>query len=731
MKNILAVYVALLSSGLYAASITNVEQVGTQTSYKIIFKNAGVQPTAFATTEPKNAIVLDFPNTKSSLKSREVKVATSGIYTVDVMEAGGRTRAVINLAFPMVYNVAVQGQDVVVSVDTSGISAAQPKKMPSQMSPDNMHKQVLGLSPTFRQGTDRKEERGIFTFNLPSEQTSVVVNNNNNQIVADIRGYKIENSEQKRLDVNDYKTPVNSVDIKRTSSGTRITLNMGKNDYEFITYQSGKTYTIEVVKPTVEDLDRKQLAEIGTFNQYKEYKGEPLSLNFQDIEVRAVLQIIAEFTGNNIVVNDNVVGNITLRLNNVPWDEALDIILKTKGLDKRINKSADGKGTVIYIATAEQLANDEIKALEMIEERNNKIQPKTEMVQVKYADANSILQVIERSRQVNGATGSTVATDSILSAKGKVTVDPRTNTLIISDIPDKLEAARKLIAKLDEPVRQVLIDSRIVTTNDDFERSFGMNIGRPDSGNVKNGGYSYVNDRSYQRYQGPSLVPIGSTTNKPSTDSLDVVKRLGVNLTASSGGLQLTSAILSGDFLVGMELNALQREGRAEVVSNPRVVTQDGVNANIMSGQALPNQTTDKDGLRTITYVDATVSLDVKPRITPDNMINMELSITNDAAGAADVNAAGDRTYPINKNQLKTSVLVDNGETLVLGGFYQHTQTNSTAKTPVLGDIPILGNAFKTRSRDFKKKEMLIFITPKIVDKRLVEYDKLSNLRGK
>lgn len=729
MKNILAVYIALLSSGLYAASITNVEQVGDQTSYKIIFKNAGVQPTAFATTEPKNAIVLDFPNTKSSLKSREVKVATSGIYTVDVMEAGGRTRAVINLAFPMVYNVAVQGQDVVVSVDTSGISAAQPKKMPTQMSPDNMHKQVLGLSPTFRQGTDRKEERGIFTFNLPSEQTSVVVNNNKNEIVADIRGYKIENSEQKRLDVNDYKTPVNSVDIKRTSNGTRITLNMGKNDYEFITYQSGKTYTIEVVKPTVEDLDRKQLAEIGTFNQYKEYKGEPLSLNFQDIEVRAVLQIIAEFTGNNIVVNDNVVGNITLRLNNVPWDEALDIILKTKGLDKRINKSADGKGTVIYIATAEQLASDEIKALELIEERNNKIQPQTEMIQVKYADANSILQVIERSRQSSG-TNNTAATDSILSPKGKVTVDPRTNTLIISDIPDKLEAARKLIAKLDEPVRQVLIDSRIVTTNDDFERSFGMNITRPKS-NISNGDYGYVNDRSYQRYQGPSLVPIGGTANKPSTDSLDVVKRLGVNLTASSGGLQLTSAILSGDFLVGMELNALQREGRAEVVSNPRVVTQDGVNATIMSGQALPNQTTDKDGLRTVSYVDATVSLDVKPRITPDNMINMELSITNDAAGSADVNAAGDRTYPINKNQLKTSVLVDNGETLVLGGFYQHTQTNSTAKTPVLGDIPILGNAFKTRSRDFKKKEMLIFITPKIVDKRLVEYDKLSNLRGK
>lgn len=730
MKNILAVYIALLSSGLYAASITNVEQVGDQTSYKIIFKNAGVQPTAFATTEPKNAIVLDFPNTKSSLKSREVKVATSGIYTVDVMEAGGRTRAVINLAFPMVYNVAVQGQDVVVSVDTSGISAARPKKMPSQMSPDNMHKQVLGLSPTFRQGTDRKEERGIFTFNLPSEQTSVVVNNSNDQIIADIRGYKIENSEQKRLDVNDYKTPVNSVDIKRTSNGTRITLNMGKNEFEFITYQSGKTYTIEVVKPTVEDLDRKQLAEIGTFNQYKEYKGEPLSLNFQDIEVRAVLQIIAEFTGNNIVVNDNVVGNITLRLNNVPWDEALDIILKTKGLDKRINKSADGKGSVIYIATAEQLASDEIKALELIEERNNKIQPKTEMMQVKYADANSILQVIERSRQSSGANGNTVSTDSILSPKGKVTVDPRTNTLIISDIPDRLEAARKLIAKLDEPVRQVLIDSRIVTTNDDFERSFGMNITRPKS-NISNGDYGYVNDRSYQRYQGPSLVPIGGTANKPSTDSLDVVKRLGVNLTASSGGLQLTSAILSGDFLVGMELNALQREGRAEVVSNPRVVTQDGVNATIMSGQALPNQTTDKDGLRTVTYVDATVSLDVKPRITPDNMINMELSITNDAAGTADVNAAGDRTYPINKNQLKTSVLVDNGETLVLGGFYQHTQTNSTAKTPVLGDIPILGNAFKTRSRDFKKKEMLIFITPKIVDKRLVEYDKLSNLRGK
>ena len=729
LKYLITAYIALASSGIYAATISKVEHVAGTGSYKIIFKNASIMPSnTFAVTQPNNAIVLDFPNTKSGLKERQVPVANAGINSVDVIESNNRTRAVVNLAFPMVYKVGLQGKDVVVSVDTSGISAAVPKNAPSQISPDKTRKQVIGLSPTFRRGPNQKENRAVFSFNLPSDQTSVVVSNNNNSITADIRGYRIENSEQKRLEVNDFGTPVNSIDIRRGTNGSRITLNMGKgNEYEFITYQTGKVYTIEVVRPTQEDIDKKQLAEVGTFNQYKQYKGEPLSLNFQDIEVRAVLQIIAEFTGNNIVVNDNVVGNITLRLDNVPWDEALDIILKTKGLDKRINKSADGKNNVIYIATAEQLRKDELDALKTIEEKNNITQTQTEMIQVKYADANGILQVLERSRQAPGNTGGPVSSDSILSARGKVTLDPRSNTLIISDIPSKLEMARKLIAKLDEPVRQVLIDSRIVTTNDDFERSLGMNITRP-SKSIDNDSYQYVNNRDYTPYSAPALVPVGG--QNPAARA-DISKRLGVNMTSLSGALQLNTAILSGDFLVGAELNALQREGRAEVVSSPRVVTQDGVKANILSGQALPNQTTDGDGKRTVNYVDATVSLDVKPRITPDNMINMELNITNDAAGTADVNVAGDKTYPINKNQMNTSVLVDNGETLVLGGFYQHTQTNSNAKTPILGDIPIIGNAFKTKSQEFKKKEMLIFITPKIMDKRLVEYDKLSNLRSK
>lgn len=724
MKYMIGTCVALLSSSLYAASITNIEKVGNVAgSYQLVFKNAGVLPRSFNTAEPSAAIILDFPNTTSGIPGKEVPVATSGIYDVDIHQGGGRTRAVINLAFPMTYDVSMRGKDVVVSINTSQVTAAPAPQIKPAVQP--ITPVAKGLSPAFRKGQGNK--KGVLVFQLPSEKTVVNVSNQGNNIVADIGGIKLSAGEQKRLDVTDYSTPVNYVDIKRSGSGARISLNMGKNDYEFITYQSGLTYTIEVDEPQAKDSVKEQMSVIDGLTEYKEYRGEPLSLNFQDIEVRAVLQIIAEFTGNNIAVSDEVTGNITLRLDNVPWDQALDIILKTKRLGKRVNNG------VIYVGLADRLDNDEIVALEAIRKKSENTPPKSETIQLRYAKAKDMMDLIEKSRSVNGANGLNEANDGILSPKGRVTIDERTNTLVISDIPIKLQAVRELINKLDEPVRQVLVDARIVLTTDNFNHEFGVgfrggnahNNGRMTSSGFSDNASGYTNNTDYARTNPAALVGAGAVVP---TVTGNVNRRLGVNLGAVDSVAQLGLSILSGDFLIGLELAALQTEGKIEVVSSPRVVTQDGINATIMSGQALPRKAATADSV-SIDYVDAVLSLDVTPRITPDSMINLDLKITNDDKGDT-VFLDGEEFFSINKNQLKTSALVDNGETLVLGGFYKQTQTAGISKTPILSSIPIIGEAFKKNTKSFRKDELLIFVTPRIVDKRLVEYDKFSNLRN-
>lgn len=731
MKHVLGGCIALICSSLYAANITGIQQANASGSYQLIFKDAGVLPKAFNTSEPNAAIVLDFAQTTSGMVEREVVVAQSGIYDVDIHEGNDRTRAVINLAFPMAYNISMSGKDVVVSINTSNVRATpvQPKVEAAPKSTA-----LAGLMPTFRighQDSNKNGNKGIFTFNLPSEKTVVNIRNEGTTIIADIAGYKVNQSEQKRLDVTDYATPVKFIDIKRTSKGSRISLSL-KDDYEFITYQNGTVYAIEVAKPEEKDATKEQLKGIDAFTEHKDYRGEPISLNFQDIEVRAVLQIIAEFTDRNIVVSDDVSGNITLRLDKVPWDQALDIILKTKDLGKRVN------GNVIYIGPESRLNKAELDALVAIEERSSKTPPRTELMQIKYADADEIRNIIEQSRTLlNGQDISNG--DAILSPRGRVTVDKRTNTLIVSDIPLKLKMVRELVTSLDEPVRQVLVDARLVKTTDNFERELGVrfsNVAR--NGSHMDGGLStssfgetssgYQNNKDYKPYNAPALTTVNGGGNGTYTYP-DVYNRLGVNIGGVGSAAQMGLAILSGDFLIGLELAAMQTEGKVEILSSPRVVTQDGAEAIIKTGQGVP-YTTVQDGTPTTQEKEVTLSLTVKPRITPDNMVNMELKITDDSINRTVQGYGGGTDFVLDKNELKTDVLVDSGETLVLGGFYKQRQIQDTKKVPVLGDIPLVGNAFKTNVRQFNKDEMLIFITPRIIDKRLMQNDKFSNLRA-
>ena len=744
MKHIITGSLLLLSSGLYAASISGVEHGSAAGGYQLVFKNAGVKPAAFNTD---SSIVLDFPNTISSMKSRGVDVASNGIYNVDVIPGQGRTRAVINLSSPMNYNVSLQGQDVIVSVTPGakgamkapvGKAAAPAAGFRGAVNPQMVNvgkgtatigkgvNTVGALSPEFKRTSNG---RAAFTFNLPSPDTVVNIRKDGNKVVADVRGITIANSEQKRLDVTDYNTPVSYAEIKKGNGGATVSLNMAGNPFEFVSYQSGSTYTIEIMKPAQSTQDRKVQEMLG-FGSGKHYKGEPLSLNFQDIEVRAVLQIIAEFTRNNIVVSDGVTGNITLRLDNVPWDQALDIIMKTKGLDKRQS------GDVIYVATLEELRTSELTILRTLEEKKQLTPTRIDRIQVQFARATDLKKLIDEAKNnVRSTTANGLSTnvDSILSEKGSVSVDERTNTLIVNDIPEKIQAVRDLVAELDKPVKQVLIDSRIVLTEDNYARDLGARFG-----------VSFINRTS------DKLITGSGTSNASTSLAVDVVNgtrpltipdlssRLGVNMPVI-GGTAGTPAnyglsILSGDFLVDLELSALQTEGRVEIVSSPRVVTQDGAQAEIWSGTEVPIVTRDEstNGSRSTTLetVTAALRLNVTPRIAPNNMVDMELNINNDELGN-NVSVAGQTSFTKNTSGVKTNVLVDNGETIVLGGVYKQRQTAKTDKVPLLGDIPVIGNAFKKNTREFKKNEMLIFVTPRIVDKQLVENDKFSSLRDR
>ena len=740
MKHIITGSLLLLSSGLYAASISGVEHGSAAGGYQLVFKNAGVKPAAFNTD---SSIVLDFPNTTSSMKSRGVDVASNGIYNVDVIPGQGRTRAVINLSSPMNYNVSLQGQDVIVSVTPGakgamkapvGKAAAPAAGFRGAVSPQMVNvgkgtatigkgvNTVGALSPEFKKTSNGK---AALTFNLPSPDTVVNIRKDGNKVVADVRGITIANSEQKRLDVTDYNTPVSYAEIKKGNGGATVSLNMAGNPFEFVSYQSGNVYTIEIMKPAQNEQERK-VQELLGFGSGKHYKGEPLSLNFQDIEVRAVLQIIAEFTRNNIVVSDGVTGNITLRLDNVPWDQALDIILKTKGLDKRQS------GDVIYVATLDELRNSELSVLKTLKDKADLTPTRIDRIQVQFARATDLKKLIDDAKnntKSSGNGGISNNVDSIISERGSVSVDERTNTLIVNDIPEKIQAVRELVAELDKPVKQVLIDSRIVLTEDNYARDLGARFG-----------VSFINRTS------DKLITGSGTSNASTSLAVDVVNgtrpltipdlsnRLGVNMPLV-GGTSGTPAsyglsIFGGDFLVGLALSALHTEGRVEIVSSPRVVTQDGAPAEVWSGTEVPIVTRDDEGKSTLETVTAALRLNVTPRIAPNNMVDMELNINNDELGN-NVSVAGQTSFTKNTSGVKTNVLVDNGETIVLGGVYKQRQAAKTDKVPLLGDIPVIGNAFKKNTREFKKNEMLIFVTPRIVDKQLVDNDKFSSLRDR
>lgn len=708
MKKLIYASMLLVSSHIFAGTITGIDAVaGGNNRFNLVFKNADAEPVSFNTNAP-TAIILDFPRTTSALPSREVPINANGIFSVDVIPGDDRTRAVVNLSKPMSYNVSRVGKDIYLSLPLSdaapalsqntsaglfNIANAAPQSNFSTNATAQRKAYAYKLVPTFHKNG---KKGGLLSFKLPDKDTYVNLKQEGGTLVATISDYKPSRDEERRLDVADYATPVMRVDITGKQKDTKIEIYMGRNPYDYKTYQNGDIYNIEISEPDLDSFENKA-KELTGFAPNKVYTGEPLSLNFQDIEVRAVLNIIAEFTQQNIVVSDTVSGNITLRLDNVPWDQALDIIMKTKGLAKRENGN-DKTGRIIYIAPEKELDTAEIDALESWQKKQLLMPMQTDFIKLKYARASDLKAILETSREISDGTkgGILAAQDAVLSRRGSVTVDNRMNVLIVSDIPAKIQAVRDLVARLDESVRQVLVDARLVVTQDNFGRDLGARFG---------------------------LKHRGTVGSNPAEN------RLGVNLLTPDPKTPMPFYginILGSDVLVDLELQALQSEGRSELLSSPRVVTQDGNKATVMNGQEIPYSTLDDKGNLKIEYKEALLSLDVTPRVTPNDRVNMEIEIKKDRVNWGE-KVMGQPA--IDKNLLKTKVEVANGETIVLGGIYEQEQSINENKVPLLGDIPVVGNVFKNTNKKFTKNELLIFITPRVIDQRLTDSDKFSNLR--
>ena len=627
------------------------------------------KPNTFSIDDPAR-VVLDFAGVTNQLDKKTQQINVGPTNSVSVIEAGERTRMVINLEQKVPYTIEQDGNVVLVTIDGGS--------QETEVMDDNDYK-VADID--FRRG-EKGEARLMIDLN--SEAASVDVHQERDTIVVDLIGVELPENLHRRLDVVDFGTPVQVIDSVQKGNNTRLTLTTtGK--FEHLAYQSDKTLVIEV-KPISDEL--KAEARKDEFG----YQGEQLSLNFQNIEVRAVLQLLADFTGMNLVTSDTVQGNLTLRLKNVPWDQALDIILKTKGLAMRQN------GNVMLIAPASEIAAREKQELAAKKQLVELEQLYSEIIEVNFAKASDLATLLDTDIE-EGTTGAGVT--GFLSSRGSVTVDERTNSLLLRDTANQLVQIRKLIEKLDIPIRQVLIESRIVIASDDFTKELGVRFGTSSQShpgnNITNAAVSGTLDGTTQLLNG---------------ETLEQADRLNVNLPVANaaGTFALALAKLPLGGILELELSAMQEEGNGEIVSSPRVITSNQKKATIEQGTEIPYQEASSSGATSVSFKKAVLKLDVTPQITPDDRIVMDLEVNKDEVGAIFLGVPS-----IDTRSVKTQVLVDNGETVVLGGIYEQRKTKSSRRVPFFGDLPYVGFLFKTNTNEDTKRELLVFITPKII----------------
>jgi len=645
------------------------------------FDEDAIEPRAFTIDDPAR-IALDFADTTNSLRQRNLQVGIGNLQNIISAAAQGRTRVVLNLTRNSDYTISLDGNQMTLTLGELGQPSLVSSQSGAPITDVSLTSRLPGIAKgitniDFKRGPNG-EGRIILSLTSPSISTDVW--RENNVVYVELIASILPDELQRRMDVSDFATPITHIDAIQDGSNIRLTI-ASSGDFEHLAYQTDKIYTIEVAPISKEEIEIKKKTKFG-------YTGDRLSLNFQDIEVRSVLQLLADFTGLNLVVSDSVVGNLTLRLNNVPWDQAMDIILKTKGLAQR------RAGNVILIAPTDEIAAREKLELESRKQVEELERLRTEFIKVNYAKAEEMAELLNQTD------------NSILSNRGSVSVDIRTNTLLVKDTSDSLANVRNLLVELDIPVRQVLIESRVVIANDDFSKELGVRFGiSRDSAELSTTGNVAVASGSLE-----------GVTDLINNDPLLIPDGLMVNLPVQNpaGTFALALAKLPLGTLLEMELSAAQIEGRGEVVSSPRVITADSHTARIEQGVEIPYLELD-DGDATLKFRKAVLSLEVTPQITPDDRIIMDLDVHKDSQGELVAFGSGLFAPSIDTREVQSQLLVDNGQTVVLGGIYETVKTKQTTRVPFFSDLPIIGALFRSTISVDDRSELLIFVTPKIL----------------
>lgn len=682
-------------------------QQGSNVVVNIAMKQAPAKlPIGFAITNPAR-IALDFGATANATGKNAQEINLGDVRSVNVVQAGERTRLVLNLKRALNYATAIDGKSVIVTVEGSGgvaqaVNASGLPVAQSQAPARAPRQQLRDLD--FRRGANGE---GRVVVDLPNSQVAVDVRQVGNQVMVDFLNTALPETLRRRLDVTDFGTPVTRVTTVPQGDNVRMTID-AQGLWEQSVYQS-ETQLVVDVRPIKEDPNK--LAQ-GT----QGYRGEKVTFNFQNVEVRAVLQAIADISGINIITSDSVTGNLTLRLKEVPWDQALDVVLQAKGLDMRKN------GNVMWIAPKDELLTKEKLELEQRAQIADLEPLRSEVFQLNYQKVDAFRTVLG----IDAGGGSGGGSNRVLSKRGSAIVDTRTNQLFVTDIASKIEDIRKLILKTDIPTKQVLIEARLVEANDGFSRNLGAKLGFLDARTLRGGDTGYqIGNTNNRLAVGGNLLGVGQITGQAAGADKDGYSNSQmVNLPAASigaaqpGTLAFSLFSPSANRFLNLELSALEADGKGQIISSPRVLTEDKKVAVIEQGIELPYQQATSSGATSISFKKANLRLEVTPQITPDGNVMLDVDVSKDSKG--EETRAG---FAVNTQHVNTRTMVENGGTVVLGGIYQQTERSNETKVPFLGDVPLLGHLFKTNGRETAKTELLIFITPKIVA------DKMSTAR--
>lgn len=692
----ISIALAFFASLAAAADLTamNVASLpGDKVELKLEFNSPISAPRGYTIEQPAR-IALDLPGVANKLGVRNREIGVGNARSVSIVEAKDRTRLIVNLSTLVPYATRTEGNNLYVVVGEAASSVAKVSSaiLQAPAGPAVVAgKAIQGVD--FQRG---EQGEGNVVIALSDASVTADVQEQGGKIQLSFAKTVLPDSLKVRLDVKDFATPVQYVSATAQSDRASISIEP-QGFYDYLVFQADNKLTVSVKPLSSDDVEKRKLEKFA-------YTGEKLSLNFQDIDVRSVLQLIADFTDLNLVASDTVQGNITLRLQNVPWDQALDLVLKTRGLDKR------KVGNVLLIAPADEIAARERQELEAQNQIAELAPLRRELIQVNYAKASDIAALFQ---SVAGISGEGEAADS---ERGSVTVDDRTNSIIAYQTQDKLDELRRIVAQLDIPVRQVLIEARLVEASVGYDKSLGVRWG----GAVSNGKWSAYGkdgsqgltddeDRSCGPFAGGCTLP---TTEDDGGSPVPFVD-LGANAATSGIGI----GFLTDNAILDLQLSAMEKTGNGEVISQPKVVTSDKETAKILKGTEVPYQESSSSGATTVSFKEAALSLEVTPQITPDNRIIMEVKVNKDEP---DYENAVLGVPPIKKNEVNAKVLVNDGETIVIGGVFSNTQSKSVEKVPLLGDIPYLGRLFRRDTVTDTKNELLVFVTPRIMNNQSI-----------